>query len=268
MQNVIGIIFVAIGIIVVIWIFFFRNTGEEHKPPKKTTVKPPDFTTKLKEILGPDVEDEHIKLVWDTFLEHPEDPDYYVLIVGRLMSMKKYEKARKYLLEAIPNIEPDAEIYETLGDICLKLGKLDEAVDAYDNAIKIDPEHTKAMVNLATVYISKEEYDTAKEILLNVLKENYDDKRARFFYGQALYENGEYEEAFCELNKVYKSDQRIPQIYFFIGMVLMKLGEETPGRKMLKKYLQLQPEGAYSIEAQRVLAKPEIQKEDLNETEE
>lgn len=49
--------------------------------------------------------------------------------------------------------------------ICYKrMGKLDDAVAAYEEAMLLDPENANPYVNLANIYISKEEYEKALEL--------------------------------------------------------------------------------------------------------
>ncbi len=68
------------------------------------------------------------------------------------------------MFTAVVQQQPDdASAYFNLGVACEQLGRLEEAIDAYERAIKYNPNHTGARFNLALTYLKKNEKGAALE---------------------------------------------------------------------------------------------------------
>ncbi|MCL1924861.1 MAG: tetratricopeptide repeat protein [Defluviitaleaceae bacterium] len=73
-------------------------------------------------------------------------------------------------------------------------GNLEEAQILFEEALKKDPENETIMLNLASVFIQKEEYETAFKYL-NKAENGKENADADFFYGQISAAKGNYETA-------------------------------------------------------------------------
>ncbi|MBF0386111.1 MAG: tetratricopeptide repeat protein, partial [Candidatus Omnitrophica bacterium] len=67
-----------------------------------------------------------------------------------------YNKALDYLLQAKERME-DPVIYEHLGETYIKLGKVSEAVDSWENSLKLNPEQERLINKIAQLRRSPED---------------------------------------------------------------------------------------------------------------
>lgn len=74
-------------------------------------------------------------------------------------------KNREEFGEAVAAYETVVEAHENLGDICFNQGKMDEAIDAFQAVIHLDPRHAKAHYHLAAAYSLENEKMPAIEFL-------------------------------------------------------------------------------------------------------
>jgi tetratricopeptide (TPR) repeat protein len=104
-----------------------------------------------------------------------------MLAFSESFSRPYYHEGRAYLLEgntdkalvslnrALEKHPKDADIYETLGDVFLKLDELNRAEVSYRKALEVEDEFPEAMEKLAVVYAKKGEIDRAIGILKKAL---------------------------------------------------------------------------------------------------
>lgn len=81
-----------------------------------------------------------------------------------------WEAAEARYRDVIARVPNDAHAYFKLGNTLLKLDRWDEAVGAYRNALTVDPSHSKAASNLASVYLMQA--DQALHIAIDYMKDN------------------------------------------------------------------------------------------------
>ncbi len=118
------------------------------------------------------------------------------MLEGEIASIKgAYKKA----VAIFQNIEKTAAkhptIYIQIGNSYLKMGKWDEALKAFTQALEIDAENDIAFHGKAIAYIRKEEYPQAVEAALASLNILYQRPLVHYHLGEALYKYGDYENA-------------------------------------------------------------------------
>jgi Flp pilus assembly protein TadD len=72
----------------------------------------------------------------------------------------RFDAARRALLKSA-ELEPYHGTWFNIGLICTKLGRTDETIHAYQNAIRLHPGHVKALNNLASAYGRIGQYEDA-----------------------------------------------------------------------------------------------------------
>jgi tetratricopeptide (TPR) repeat protein len=117
---------------------------------------------------------------------------------------KKYQDAIDAYNKAL-KLKPDyAEAYIRLGASYYKLGKYQEAADSYKHAIRLRPD-SSAYNKLGTLYMIMGEYDNAVDILKQALNIEPYNPATRFNIGMAYFLSGNKEAALEEyilLNKI------------------------------------------------------------------
>lgn len=104
-----------------------------------------------------------------------------------------------------------------LGDKCYKKGSLHEAINYYNKALEIYPEHVKAQYNLGNIYVVYEDYQKAVQCYEKALKYDPHFINARIDLGLVLSEQiKDYNRAISEYEKAIESKPFIIKIpYLF-----------------------------------------------------
>lgn len=93
---------------------------------------------------------ERAKAMAETALQsEPSNPSYLDTMGWIYFQLQNYEKALVYIQKAIGNGDGSATVYEHLGDTYQKLGRIDEALEAWKTALEQDPlrESTQQRIN-------------------------------------------------------------------------------------------------------------------------
>jgi tetratricopeptide (TPR) repeat protein len=95
-----------------------------------------------------------------------------------------------------------AEVWTNLGNVYLKTGKVDEAIDAYLRASSIDPELVPAKLNLARAQIEKGDCLSALESLNRCTDLHYNGPQLSYYRAKAFLKLGRIEEASTHVDKL------------------------------------------------------------------
>jgi tetratricopeptide (TPR) repeat protein len=121
-----------------IWADHDKNLEESEKLIRKAL----DEDRKLRHKVNPDLKPE----------EDKDNPAYLDSLGWVLFKMKKYQEAKKYLLEAVKQEDGQhAEILDHLADIHLALGEKAEAVAAWKKAVEVAGDSKREQVRKAEV---------------------------------------------------------------------------------------------------------------------
>ncbi len=99
----------------------------------------------------------------------PDYPAAYELMGAAYFKQKRYNESLS-AFEQLKTYKPDAKTYNYLGENYFELGKTEESVDAFNNAVSYNSNFDKARFNLGKAYIKLGDRDSAMvqyEILKN-----------------------------------------------------------------------------------------------------
>jgi len=142
--------------------------------------------------------------------ENPDQSDVLHALAVLYAQTGKYDDALVALDKAI-TLEPHiVALYNSKGNVFLRLNNHEAAAKQYQKAIDLDAQYAPAYNNLGKTYYEQEKLDQAKE-----------------YYGKAITLNANYADA-----------------YFNLGILLAKLGENGQAIDALKHTIQLTPKRA------------------------
>lgn len=129
-------------------------------------------------------------------------------------------------------------------------GRIKEALEELDMAVKIDPKNASYQAALASIYNSKGAYEKAIEILQKAIKKN--PKSHDLYYNLALsyYYQKRYEDALVELKKGIKLAPEDTSLLNILGLCYHLTGRPKEAIATLQKALAISPN---SIEIKRNL---------------
>ena len=116
-----------------------------------------------------------------------------------------------------------------LGLVYDRLNLLDDAVQAYQHALKIDPSNGLGWTNLALTYVKLQKFSEAKDAALNAVKQAPDFGPAWGVLGYAYKQQGRFEDAADALQKAAKLTPKDPDVWRNLSDTYAQLNE--PARR-------------------------------------
>jgi len=113
------------------------------------------------------------------------------------------ERIYRQKLDQTPN---DAEVIANLGAILQKEGKLDEALQYYNQAGQLNPSNVTTRLNVGTLYQQKKSYDAAIAAYESILILYPDNVNANFYRAQCLAASGKNDQALAAFKTVMSLD--------------------------------------------------------------
>lgn len=131
--------------------------------------------------------------------------------------------------------------------------RLREAIDAYRQAITLDPEFADAHCNLGTVYFNRGDREEARRWYEAALERDPIHLEAHFNLANLCEEEGRRESAVHHYKAALKADPFFPDAHLNLALLYEKLKLRRTAREHWRRYLQQVPDGNWSeIARQRV----------------
>ncbi|MEM3396909.1 MAG: tetratricopeptide repeat protein [Thermoplasmata archaeon] len=184
---------------------------------------------------------------------------------------ERYEEAVKTGLKIVET-EETPELWYSIGNLLLKLGRIERALECYQQAVYLNPELVEAYVARGKVFAEKGEFEKAAGEYRRAVEIRPDAYEPRFALATLLTKQKQYQEALEHIEKAiatkrsaeallekarilnslgkleesvtayeqaFQVSQQIPEILYEKALVLEKLGLIEPAIETLEKNLQL-----------------------------
>ncbi len=113
--------------------------------------------------------------------------------------------------------------YINLAALYKEIGKLDPALTIYKKAIEEDPNNASIYSNMGDIYLEKEQYQEAIDILNRGVKLNNSLLALKTKLANAYYHNRDYEMAKKHYTDVINTNANIYQGYYYLGEIYYKV---------------------------------------------
>ena len=172
--------------------------------------------------------------------KNKDDWDCYYHIGLIFLNKKKYEKAEEYINMAL-NLNPCKEVLIASGKIYLKKGNKDQAIQRFEDALKLSPDDNNLMSTLGSLYLKAKDYEKAVDYFNKVLE--VDKKYSKSLLGLAAINqlNGKFEEAYELLSMGYSSNNNSAYLWNNLGMWFFAKEKKIFAATCLKRALYLAP---------------------------
>lgn len=163
------------------------------------------------------------------------------------------------LEQAVKDEPESAELRILLGDAYRDTGKPADAIEQYDKALELSPDHPLALSGLALVAMQQEEWRTAEGYWQNAIevlsKGQYaltDERleKAYYYYGTVLIKLSEYEDAVAYLKEALRINRSDADTHYALSIAYRELGSVSKQRESLETallFVPTMPEANYDL---------------------
>lgn len=157
--------------------------------------------------------------------------------------------------EVVTLLRPETRSKESKGayDLYLQASALDEKPDAFDEAerlyreaLALDPHLAIAYTNLGNLRFRRGDETGAEILYLQALRVDTAQPEAHYNLGYLMLERGEYNHAVHYFQRAIAEDPRFSDAHFNLAMAYEAQSERAEARRHWKRYLELEPEGAWA----------------------
>lgn len=182
------------------------------------------------------IEKDSIKKKYSKAILNLEAKDWY-LKARTQYQIGKYENAIKYFKNYINNIDNDTEISEvhiSIAESYLALDEKNEAIKAFEKAVKIYPLNSLAFYRLGVLY--EKDYDFQKAISYYLNSINADKKYHEAYHRLGVCQSkiNRYSESIRSLKKAIEMHRGKASHYHSLGVVYQKMDSTNQAKKYLR----------------------------------
>ncbi|HKP86475.1 MAG TPA: fused MFS/spermidine synthase, partial [Blastocatellia bacterium] len=150
------------------------------------------------------------------------------------------EQFVKYSLE----MAETAQAHTMLGELRFASGDESAALDEWQAALALDPNHFYTLINLGKIYLTKQDAPRAASYLERAIEIDPTSARAHHLRGLAYQATGDYARAALEYRKALPDaayTRSIQTFYLNFGVSLSQIGLYEEAEQMLGEFARLQP---------------------------
>ena len=170
----------------------------------------------------------------DSVAKSPNKPRTHAILANALERNKQYPEAALYYKNAL-NLHPgDGDrIHYNLGNVLMKLNKLDEAISQFRTAIDLDPNINVYRLNLAYVLNVQGKEREAEAEFKELLRRHPNDARGHNNYGMLLLNQGKIDQAIYHFKEALRQKPKYKQARLNLDAALRQKQLAAPVRKGL-----------------------------------
>jgi len=128
---------------------------------------------------------------------------------------------------------------------------IEQAIEAYKNAIEADPASVGALVNLGTIFFHKRKWKEAEKYYRQAIEHHPEYALAHFNLGNLFDERGEWEQAREHYQRAVELDPRYADAHYNLALLYRNLGQTLLAVKHWQIYLNLDPGSEWAAIARR-----------------
>jgi spermidine synthase len=171
--------------------------------------------------------------------------DVELLTETALGAVKRDDRARaEQLIGYSLQLADTAQAHSMLGELRFAHGEEAGALEEWQTALALDPNHFYTLVNLGKLYLTRQEIERAVPFLDHAIQIDSSSARAHHLRGLAYQATGDNKRAALEYRQALPDAayaRSIPSFYLNFGTALTQLGLYEEARPMLEQYVGLAP---------------------------
>ncbi|MBI4719290.1 MAG: tetratricopeptide repeat protein [Planctomycetes bacterium] len=180
----------------------------------------------------------------DVAAKHPENPRAHDNLGTIHDAMGRREDAVRHYREAL-RLKPDyANARYNLGSVLIKMGRFEEGIAEYRETQRIDPLHPLVRISLGDALARQGRLDEGVAELRAVLRSDARNPLAWYFLGNALSELGRFDEALQSYREALRINPHYAEAHYSIGNAMLRQGRLEEAIAAYQESLRIDPRQA------------------------
>jgi len=138
-----------------------------------------------------------------------------------------------------PGTLPNA--WNNLGILAAREGNIDLAIQYFQRALEIDPEHSIALQNLGSAYREKKDWVQAESALERALALNPEDPEANYSLGMVFAQQNDTDRAFQYLQKALAARPAYPEALNNLGILYLRTHRSAEAKQSFEHSIRVAP---------------------------
>ena len=186
----------------------------------------------------------------------------YFFLGKTCLAMNDYDAAIRAFQSSIRKGYLPGQAYEYIGQIFEEQGRLADAIDAYQVALKMNPNLTRLRLKMVSLYFKRKNYRAAIAQGKHLVRQDSTQMQAYYLVGRSYLQRSEDDSALSVARQaVFFDSSSVPNL-LNLGIALFKKGKHDSSILVLRQTLEL---NSRSDEAKFYLAKNLVEKDKMVE---
>ncbi len=173
-------------------------------------------------------------------------PDIINLLATEYKKNSQLQKVVEIYTEALKTNSNNASLHTSLGTILLESGRVDEAIEEFNKALKIQPDAI-TYGNLGNALLSKNKFEDAMECFKKGIELEPFDCLSYYNMGNIYMSKGQLQEAVVAYSKAVKIRKDYTKAYSNMAVAFAQMGKVDEAIMNFKKALQIDPNDINSM---------------------
>jgi len=184
--------------------------------------------------------------LWEHALQITEnEPSAHYHLAAALAQKGRFEEAAEHGRVALElRKTPNAEILSNMGSIYNNLGRYTEAIEAFVQALKVDPSYANAYVGLGNTFGKLGYHKEAEQAAKQAIKIEPDLAEAYSILGAAYFSQNDWTDAIETFRQAIRMQPDYAQAHYSLGLALLRSGDKNAALKQYQILKKLDAEKA------------------------
>ena len=197
--------------------------------------------------------DEALSFLEECLIDHPGDPDLLNELGRALNNLGRLPEAMRAFEDAIAKRADFALAHNNLGHVLRAMGDIRRAKIAFQEAVHVDPNFARAHHNLGGIHAALKDYDLAATCFRRGLEIEPNEISAYSNLGEVLQFMGKYAEALGVYRKGLEIDPNCAELHAGCGALQHSLGEIEAAMDFYRRALEIDRGNAVALAGRALL---------------
>lgn len=165
-------------------------------------------------------------------------------LAGEHYSAERFVEAENIYRQILATYPAQHSIYNILGEISLRTGRIAEAEELLTKAVAVDPESVSTLSNLAKLLTDRGRLEEAIGYCRKAIEIDPNTPEAQYNLANALREQGKLEEAIEHYHKALEINSAFVEAHYNLGITYRELGKIHEAISQHRKVLEIRPDFA------------------------